>query len=201
MGHPQPDTPIINTYDIVAQLKLVVAALIEDGEIDLDLDAILGQLDVKLSDLQDAIAGAVGTTATLYEVDKDVQAVGTAVGNMATAMHNDIGLLRWGYAVEPNWYGGITAAPGAGATVATRTVAGGKTGRVFGIQIFTPFADVFTVNIGAAAEMSIPLPANGQAFIVSPKELFNGTAASVITIKTTAGGAGNLVAKFLEMET
>lgn len=148
------------------------------------------------------IIGALVTLNTsVGDVKTAVGDVETAVGDVETAVgdvETAVKLLRWGVAREPVWYGGVSATPGAGAVLATQTVTAALVGRCFGIIISSPFADVFTLNDDAGMVLTFNVGANAQVFIVSPIEIAGGfAAASVITIKCVAGGAGDVLAKFL----
>lgn len=132
----------------------------------------------------------------------------TALNNIAAAIvanslaiaacTSAVQLLRWGIAREPVWIGGLSTTPGAGQTLATKTVTAAMIGRVFGVIISSAFADNFTLNDNANILEEFQIGANGQAVIIAPLPLDDGLVAThVITIKCVAGGTGIVLAKFL----
>lgn len=102
-------------------------------------------------------------------------------------------IIRWGIPREPSWvFGNETTEPGAGATLVSKEVSTGKTGRVYGVSICSPEANEFRLYSGATAKKRYSISAAGTIEIILANPIIDDVSAgTAITIKNVnAGGAG-----------
>ncbi len=100
--------------------------------------------------------------------------------------------LRWGIPREPAWVdGAVTDNPNAAATLVTKTVTVGKTGRLFGLSIDADEANTFGVYEDATEKLHFSLGSAGVVLVVTPGPILDSIAASVVvTIKNIGAGGG-----------
>jgi len=106
-------------------------------------------------------------------------------------------IIRWGIPREPEWvYGSEATAPGAEATLVSKTVSLEKTGRVFGISISSPEANDFRLYSGATAKKRYSISAAGTIEIILANPIIDDVSAgTAITIKNVNAGAAGLIYK------
>jgi len=106
-------------------------------------------------------------------------------------------MIRWGTPREPTWtYGSETTAPGAEATLVSKTVSSGKTGKVFGISISSPEANDFRLYSGTTVKKRYSISAAGAIEVILANPIIDdvGTG-TAITIKNVNAGAAGLIYK------
>jgi len=119
--------------------------------------------------------------------------------DVVTVQQTNIALLqsytRWGIPREPVWINGTNqTAPGTSTDLVTKTVTGGKTGRIFGWHIIADEAKEFILNVGATAYRIGALSGEGVIFIESASPVFDNIAATtVINIRVASAGASGKV--------
>jgi len=111
--------------------------------------------------------------------------------DVVSLVSNDLKTIRWGITREPTWTDGAEAtAPAAGATLVSKTVTAGMTGRVFGVHISADEANQFQLLVNATVIKRFALGGAGVIHIVLALPLKDSiAAASVITIKNVTAGA------------
>jgi hypothetical protein len=114
-------------------------------------------------------------------------------GATRLSKQGELSVMRWGVPREPVWEDGdVEVAPGAGTALVSKTVSTGMTGRVFGVHISVPEANIVDLYNGAAFVKRFEFGLAGFAHLECPKPLVDNLAAGTVISLKNVNAAGAL---------